>query len=115
MEQSDYLSRLQKMHVRGETHGAWKGGRIRQRGYVLVYAPEHPHAYRATKGSGGYVQEHRLVMEKMIGRYLLPKETVHHRNGKKDDNRPENLLLVSIHAHWEEHGCPKCGFKIFVR
>jgi hypothetical protein len=32
-------------------------------------------------------------MEQQIGRYLLPGETVHHRNGVKDDNRPENLEL----------------------
>ena len=37
--------------------------------------------------------EHILVAEEMLGRYLLEGETVHHRNGVCDDNRPENLEL----------------------
>lgn len=57
-------------------------------GYRMVHVPHHP---RATKT--GYVFEHIVVMEDMIGRYLLAGENVHHRNGVKDDNRPENLEL----------------------
>ena len=57
-------------------------------GYLMVHVPQHP---RATVT--GYVFEHIVVMEERIGRYLLPGETVHHRNGVKDDNRPENLEL----------------------
>jgi HNH endonuclease len=54
----------------------------------MAWVPGHPRA-----GKGAYVFEHILVMEQLLGRYLLPDETVHHLNGVRDDNRPENLEL----------------------
>jgi hypothetical protein len=74
----------------GEASHRWRGGRRKVAGYVEVYAPNHP----STKTSGRiYVLEHRLVMERALGRYLEPHEQVHHKNGIRDDNRIENLEL----------------------
>ena len=80
-----------KSMPRGEKHHSWKGGkRIGAKGYILVHRPNHPKADR-----DGYVQEHRLVIEKHLGRYLLNSEVVHHINMDVKDNMIENLLLFS--------------------
>lgn len=76
---------------RGEQSPSWKGGRrLTKDGYVLVYEPSHP---------GAYILEHRLVMEKKLGRALLSNEIVHHINGVRDDNRRENLVVLSSNNH----------------
>jgi len=92
------LSLAHRAKLTGNQH-AWKGGRtIGSTGYVLIFSPTHPH-----KDCGGYVYEHRLVMEAHLGRTLLPTEVCHHINGIKDDNRIENLTRFdsqSDHASW---------------
>lgn len=78
----------------GAHNPAWKGGRCRDNdGYWLIYAPQHPHATKA-----GYVREHRLVIEKRIGRYLLPEEAVDHIDGDRGNNDPANLRVFQKNA-----------------
>lgn len=81
--------------LRKELCPRWKGGRkIRSDGYVLVVAPDdHPYpAYTAPTGTK-YVLEHRLVVERRLGRYLIPGEVVHHIDGNPSNNDDANLRL----------------------
>jgi endogenous inhibitor of DNA gyrase (YacG/DUF329 family) len=63
----------------------------RQDGYILIFVGRGVPG--ATKS--GHIFEHRKVMQDILGRPLLDLENVHHKNGVKDDNRPENLELWS--------------------
>lgn len=88
------IPRLPPWSQPGNRNGQWDGGRaIDTDGYVLVYSPEHP-----MRTNAGYVREHRLVMEKALGRYLTRNEVVHHKDKDKQNNDPSNLEVFDSNA-----------------
>lgn len=92
-------------------HYNWGGGVYRTpRGYIKLRSEGHPAAIHR----GKYVFEHRLVMERHLGRYLTAEERVHHKNGNTSDNRLKNLQLCANQSeHRKLHGgkCKLCDRK----
>ena len=73
----------------------WVG---KNRGYRKIMVKDHPRADQY-----GYVLEHRLVVEKMLGRYLESHEIVHHKDGVRDHNDPSNLEVHTRKTHPPAH------------
>ena len=101
-------------HCSGDKNNFYNGGKtIDKRGYVYLYIPSHPFAQ-----VNGFIAEHRLVMEKHIGRHLDPNEVIHHKGTKfpicsyddKGDNRIENLELLPNKA--SHINIQLAGFKV---
>jgi hypothetical protein len=79
-----------------EQNSNWRGGRsLASNGYILVRVGTDHHLADVR----GYAYEHRLVAEEKIGRRLNPGEQVHHFNGNKRDNRPDNIEVVPSRSH----------------
>jgi hypothetical protein len=78
---------------------------ITSQGYVAVRVPPtHRHAWGNGRTRGfAYAYEHILVAEEQIGRPMTPREVAHHRNGQRDDNRPENIEVVTASSHMRHH------------
>lgn len=96
---------LTRRSYAGENHPCWKGGRKLKNGYVKIWMRGHPNA-----DTKGYVWEHHKVMSDFLGRAIMPGETVHHINGKTDDNRLENLQLrLGHHGPGSAYRCSDCG------
>jgi hypothetical protein len=88
----EWINNMIKSHL--------KTGRTKREGRIFIYKRNHPFA-----SASHYVPRSRLVMEKTLKRYLQPQEIVHHINGIKDDDSPENLRLFTNHTehikfHW---------------
>lgn len=90
-----YAGKRVKPKVKRESNPNWKGGRMRHGNYIMVLLPEHPYASKPW----GYIFEHRLIMEDNLGRFLSRDEVVHHVNGIGDDNRLDNLEVMTRREH----------------
>lgn len=72
--------------------------KLRADGYIYLYVPSHK---KATKD--GYVMEHILIAERYFRVEIGKDEVVHHINHKRDDNRPENLMIMKRKKHMGFH------------
>lgn len=100
MRKTKEIEFLNRSIVRkGSKASNWKGGKAKTTmGYQAVLMPEH---HRADKN--GYVLEHILVFEQETGIEVPSNCCIHHLNGIKDDNRIENLCMMTHASHTVFH------------
>lgn len=112
---ADHIRKLSKSHIgiqSGSKHPMWNGGKTKTYlGYIAIRSQNNPM-------KNGYIYEHRLKMEKKLGRKLLSNEIVHHKNEIKHDNRLSNLEVMDRGEHIRKHNyrenivkCLSCSFE----
>lgn len=94
----------------GARSSRWRGGRFMDDGGYWRVWVDVGHPYADVANASGYAMEHRLVMSEQLGRPVTRDESVHHINGDRGDNRPDNLQLRSgKHGNGVRHQCLDCG------
>ena len=88
--------KAQSERQRGESNSFWKGGRRKQSGYIYILTPDDP--------KRRYTAEHILVWQQTTGQVVPEGWHVHHLNGERADNRPENLTAMSQSDHHSSRG-----------
>lgn len=117
-EKTHYLIRYIRTHAqrgrKGRSSNGYKNGISYRGDYKLLFRPHHKYIF-----GGGYVLEHRYIIELQLGRYLTKTEVVHHKDKNPKNNDLSNLeLLDSQGNHMSIHNpkidmsgrcCHKCG------
>lgn len=104
-------SNLGKIGLKGKDHPNWKDGKQKHNsGYIMAWI-----------GANKYIPEHRLLMEKHLGRKLEKWELIHHKNKIRNDNRIENLEIVTRAEHmtlekrYLKTKCPYCNKSFLIK